>query len=87
MRPRYFQKVEFAAHIITERQDERKRSHGVGLRRIGPPPSRILNHMGEIVVGKHQKIVHYSSLIVHLLFCNGAASAMTNEQSTMNNEQ
>jgi len=87
MRPRCFQKVEFAAHIITERQDERKRSRGVGLGREGPPPSRILNQTGKIIGCKHQNIVHSSSSIVHLLFCNGAALSMANEQSMMNNEQ
>jgi len=35
---------------------------------------------------KHQNIVHCSSLIVHLSLWDVAAPAMTNEQSTMNNE-
>jgi hypothetical protein len=32
-------------------------------------------------------IVHRPSLIVHLSLWNGAAPAMTNEQSTMDDEQ
>jgi len=34
-----------------------------------------------------QIIVHCSLFIVHLSLWNGAAPAMTNEQSTMKNEQ
>jgi hypothetical protein len=35
----------------------------------------------------YQDIVHCSSFNVHLSFWSGAAPAMTNELSTMNNEQ
>jgi hypothetical protein len=43
--------------------------------------------MGQILGRNNQDIVHRSSFNVHLSSGNGAAPAMTNEQSTMNNEQ
>jgi hypothetical protein len=47
-----------------------------------------VKQMGEIFGGgKRQNNVQRSTFIVHSSLRNGAAPAMTNEQSTMNSEQ
>jgi hypothetical protein len=53
----------------------------------GRPLRAYLTGRENLLGCKHQNIVHCSSLIFHLSLWNGAARAMTNEKSTMNNEQ
>jgi hypothetical protein len=53
----------------------------------GPVSLRVRKQMWKFLRCNQRIIVHCSLFIVHLSLWNGAAPAMTNEQSTMNNEQ